>query len=286
MKIAILIFSILFPLVNCSEFSQDVRVSTDNVIHQTSAETNSGKELSIEDVKFDYDKKVFADVKSSIISASPLKSNRDKPDYVQSRNIHFQLTYKKAKKSPAEISVYEIDEYKNAFAPDPNYIQNLDKSFLEMQNRIDDPGKIKSYGLEQLPFIPFADADQAFYAKAQIVNFQNGKGLLFLTQFNQDTSIINNERLVYIFQGLSNDNRYFIYAEFPVSAKGLPASDADSLEDYKTPENFYGDKFEENKKAYDKYRNKIAFELDHFSDEQFTPKLSKIESLISSIKIK
>lgn len=273
-------------MFGCSQHSQNVFLSTDNIGQKTSVKNNFSRELSIKDVKFDYDKKVFSDVKSSIIPATPLENKDDKPDYVQSRNVHFQIAYRNLKKSPASISVYNINEYKNAFKLKPDYVQNLAKSFSHLQNTIENSGKIKSFGLEELPFVPFIDAHQEFHAKAKSLKFQNGKGLLFLTQINQDVSIINNENLVYIFQGITDDKRYFIYAEFPVSAEGLPAGDADSFEDYQIPTDFYGDNLEANQKANKEYRNKIALKLENLKDEKFMPRLSKIESLLTSIKIR
>ncbi len=278
MKTFISIFAILFVSINCFQhFSAEIAGQ------QMSSKTTSGNDLSIEDVSFDYDKKVFSDVKSSVVPGYPLEDKWQKPDNVQSRSIRFKLTYRNSKKSPAEISVYDRDEYKDAFALDLGYIE---KDFADLQDIINNAGKISSFGLEELPFVPFVDAHQEFYAKAKVIKFQNGRGLLFLTQINQEVAIINNERLIYVFQGLTDDNRHFIYAEFPVSAKGLPESDTDSFEGYTIPAYFYSENLEENQKVHDVYRKKIALRLENLKDEKFKPRLNKIETLLSSIKIK
>ncbi len=285
-KIYAIIFSILLVSVGYSQHSSEKVVWADEISQQITAKFNLGKDLSVEDVKFDYDKKVFSGVKSAIVEASPLKYKDDKPDYVKSRNVHFSISYANSKKSPAEIAVYNIDEYKKAFSLDTNYVEmTITKSLFDLQQIIDNSGKLKSYGVSDLPFVLFIDAQQDFYAKAKIINFRNGKGLLFLTQIAQDVTIINNERLVYIFQGITNDNQFFVYGEFPVSAEGLPETDTDSFENYEIPEFFYGEKYAENKKANNEYRAKIAIKLENLKNEKFSPNLNKIESLLSSLKI-
>ncbi len=284
-KFFAIIFSILLVAVGYSQYSSEKVVWADGISQQITAKFNSGKDLSVEDVKFDYDKKVFSGVKSAIVEASPLEYKDDKPDYVKSRNVHFSISYANSKKSPAEIAVYNIDEYKKAFSLDTNYVEIITESLLELQQIIDNSGKLKSYGVSDLPFVLFSDAQQDFYAKAKIINFRNGNGLLFLTQLSQDVSIINNERLVYIFQGITNDKQFFVYGEFPVSAEGLPDTDTDSFENYKIPEIFYGEKYAENKKANNKYRAKIATKLENLKNDKFSPNLSKIESLLFSLKI-
>ena len=286
MKIFLLIFSIFLVCINCSKYSRNAGILTSDSSYQNSGKVNYDKELSVKDVKFDFDKDVFFNVKSSVISAALLENKDDKPDYVQSRKVNFQIAYKNSKKTPAEISVYKIDEYKKAFALVPRYVEMMKENFADLQKVLNNADKMKSFGTEQLPFVPFIDAHQEVFAKAKIVNFKSGKGLLFLTQIVQNPAIINNEDLVYIFQGISNDNRYFIYAEFPVSAENLPEKDTGSFENYKLPPNFYGQDDDEHFKTHENYRNNIASKLDNLQGAKFSPNLDKIENLIASIEIK
>ena len=110
---------------------------------------------------------------------------------------------------------------------------------------------------------------------------------MFLTQWVQDEIPINNGRLIYLFQGLTADNKYFVFMGFPVSAEGLPESD-----DVKYPEKYR--KLDDSsafmttqyKKLYKQYALEIARKLDKMPPEKFEPNLSKIESLINSLKVK
>ena len=286
MKIFLLIFSIFLVCINCSKYCRNAGILMSNSSYQSSGKVNYDKELAVKDVKFDFDKEVFSIIKSSVIAAAPLENKDDKPDYVQSKKVNFQIAYKNPKKPPAEISVYKIEEYKKAFALVPRYVEMMKENFADLQKVLDSADKMKSFGTEQLPFVPFVDAHQEVFAKAKIINFKSGKGLIFLTQIVQNPVIINNEDLVYIFQGISTDERYFIYAEFPVSAEGLPETDTGSFENYKMPPNFYGQEDDEQFKAHENYRNNIASRLDNLQSAKFSPNLDKIENLTASIEIK
>ncbi|MEZ5428730.1 MAG: hypothetical protein R2747_20965 [Pyrinomonadaceae bacterium] len=287
----VLFFSLCILLFSagCGRSSQNV-AATENLFapHHIGLSTDPDEELKVEDVKFSYDRKVFSEVKGSVLAAEPLENKDDKPDHAQPGRVQFRLVYKKAKtERTAQISVYQKDEYPQAFAIAPYLVETLEKSFADLRKAMDGSDKIAPSASEQLPLIPFYDADQDFYAKAKTVRFQNGKGLLFLTQMTQDVTIISNYYLEYVFQGLTDDGRFFILAEFPVSAKGLPEEwDADSFEDYRLPENFYGAELEKNRRENLEYRKKMAVRLENTPAGNFTPDLKKIEDLLASIKIR
>ena len=76
-----------------------------------------------------------------------------------------------------------------------------------------------------MPFLPMWEACQAFVARVSYASFKNGKGVFFLTQWDRETTQINNQWLEYAFQGITDDGRYWVYAEFPVSASFLPRGD-------------------------------------------------------------
>jgi len=63
---------------------------------------------------------------------------------------------------------------------------------------------------------------QAFIGKRKFLRFRNGRGVLFLTQYQQETLPVNNGALVCTFQGMTDDNAWYVSAVFPVAAPGLP----------------------------------------------------------------
>ena len=77
-----------------------------------------------------------------------------------------------------------------------------------------------------MPFLPMWAACMAFVSHLKYVDFKNGRGVVFLTQWNTETFPITNDGLEYAYQGISNDGRYWIYAEFAVNAPFLRGSDA------------------------------------------------------------
>jgi hypothetical protein len=113
---------------------------------------------------------------------------------------------------------------------------------------------------------------QAFIAKKKLLRFRNGRGVLFLTQYGQEKLPINNAGLVYTFQGLTDDNAWYVSAVFPVAAPGLPTSDIVT-----------------NSKAflasYDRYLTETVERLEKLPARNYTPSLTLLENVVRSIKV-
>ncbi len=76
---------------------------------------------------------------------------------------------------------------------------------------------------ENIPFLPAFNAAQTFHSNEQILTFQNGKGIRFLTQYGQAPYPVNNADMFYTFQGMTDDGAYYVSAILPASASFLPA---------------------------------------------------------------
>ena len=70
---------------------------------------------------------------------------------------------------------------------------------------------------ENLPGIAAFNAGQLFAAQIQIIQFANGSGVRFLTEYGQYFATANNHDLFYQFQGLTSDGKYYIIAVLPAS---------------------------------------------------------------------
>jgi hypothetical protein len=127
---------------------------------------------------------------------------------------------------------------------------------------------------DQLPFLPLFNAAQELHAQVQTLDFKGGKGVRFLTQPAQGMVAVNNHELVYTFQGLTNDGKYYIAVVLPVTNPALPADSklsdekAKALNDYPT------------------YRSGMVTLLNQQAPESFTPGLNQLDELISSIEVK
>ncbi len=124
--------------------------------------------------------------------------------------------------------------------------------------------------VERMPFLPLGNELQAMHAQMQYLNFRNGQGVRFLTQFNQGPTPINNVQLIYTFQGLTGDGKYYIAAVLPVSHPELPFSvqQADNVSDFPA------------------YVAQIVAWLDQQPASSFTPDLTKLDALVQSIEVK
>ena len=126
----------------------------------------------------------------------------------------------------------------------------------------------------QLPFLPLGNDVQLMHAHVEFLDFKSGKGVHFLTQFNQGMGPINNYELIYTFQGLTSDGKYYIAAILPVTNPELPADPKAGEEQTQTLND------------YPVYRSSMITLLDQQPAGSFTPDLSKLDALIRSIEVK
>ena len=171
-----------------------------------------------------------------------------------------------------EIRIYPAEEYRLI---DPSVGETL----AEIKFILDNPvGNLPDH----LPFLPFVNAGEAFHAQMHFVNFKNGSGLVYLTQFDQAPIPINNHEIFYTYQGLSQDGKYFISATFPVNAAFLPtdgaqntATPADGIPvDWNNFENFPN------------YMTAVTQKISTTDPNAFMPSLPMLDALIRSIEIK
>lgn len=128
---------------------------------------------------------------------------------------------------------------------------------------------------KNLPFLPLFNASQVMHAQVQFLDFKNGQGVRFVTQFDQAPLPINNHELIYTYQGLTSDGKYYVAALLPVNLAGLPADE--TITGQESPE-FVSD--------FLKYLETTVSLIDQQPASAFTPDLSTLDALIQSIEIK
>jgi len=126
---------------------------------------------------------------------------------------------------------------------------------------------------EHLPFLPLFNAAQVMHAKVEFMDFGNGSGVRYLTQFDQAPIPINNFELIYTYQGLSEDGKYYISVVLPITHPELPESNQVSLD-----ENFDVERFKTE-------MAESVMKLNEFSDSSFSPDLTMLDLIIQSIVI-
>jgi hypothetical protein len=128
---------------------------------------------------------------------------------------------------------------------------------------------------DSMPYLPLYNAAQVIHAQVKYLDFENGQGVRFLTWYSQGIMPINSHGLLYTYQGLTSDGRYYVAAVLPVNLPALPADEQD-------PGNLSPD-FSNN---YLKYLADTVANLEQQADDAYTPDLRKLDAMVQSIEIK
>lgn len=129
--------------------------------------------------------------------------------------------------------------------------------------------------MANMPFLPMFNAAQVMHTQVQYLNFKNGQGLRYLTEFAQGMLPINSNELIYTYQGITNDGNYYVAVILPVNHPSLPA---DGKVTGNEPPEFTSD--------FRAYVTNVTKLLDSQTANTFTPDLTQLDSLISSLEIK
>jgi hypothetical protein len=164
------------------------------------------------------------------------------------------------------IYVYPVEEFESANETASGYINQLRQLLAERPETLAED--------EALPFLPLFNAAQVMHAGVEYLNFDGGSGIRYLTQHDQAVQPINNNQLVYTFQGLTEDEQYYVAAVFPVSHPDLPADAFTGSEGSSAiQEDFEG------------YLADTVQQLNEADPNSFTPGLNILDSLIQSISV-
>jgi hypothetical protein len=89
-----------------------------------------------------------------------------------------------------------------------------------IQTLVDDLGALLVSGATDpasIPFVPIFNAAQMMQAQVTHLNFRNGKGVRFITQYSQGAIPISNDSAFYAFIGISDDGAYLVSATMPIT---------------------------------------------------------------------
>jgi hypothetical protein len=126
-----------------------------------------------------------------------------------------------------------------------------------------------------MPFLPLFNAMQVMHTHVQFLDFRSGQGLRYLTEFDQGMVPINNYELFYTYQGLTSDGKYYVAAVLPVNHPSLPA---DGEVTGKEPQEFTSD--------FSTYLANVGKTLNPQAAQTFTPDLTQLDAMMSSLEIK
>ena len=237
---------------------------------------NHKRAVAYRNVTLEFDSSLAKEYLAETVPALPLEEKIDKPDGVAPQHVVITLRDSYAGRLHREpSSMYALPQIFIFPTSDPSDTR-FDEEFPTVRQAVDDLNKLlgrRAGSLtESIPFLPWADERQLFVGRKRLVRFRDGRGVLFLTQYDQEESPINNEFLVYTFQGLTDDNAWYVSAVFPVAAPGIPASGR--VENAAT---FGG--------GYEAYVKQTAEKLNKLTAKKFTPDLALLEEIIRSLKV-
>lgn len=231
--------------------------------------TSAGSNVTLNNVSFSIPLGVAQGADSEVVpAASGIEAG---PWSIAPDHLRFQLTgYQlQGKFSEPQISVYPTDEYAQMYPTAAEQIQRL-KDILAGTEITKDV----------TPGVPFYNAGQLFAAQLQRIDFKGGRGVRFLTQYDQYPAPINNREMFYHFQGLTNDGKYYVIAILPVTSSIL-AED----EKPESPVPAGGVPIPAQTGPDQGYYEAVTKALDAMYPDSFNPSLFQLDALIQSITV-
>lgn len=134
-------------------------------------------------------------------------------------------------------------------------------------NPLPDPGK----GL--LPLYTNNMQDQIVKARIGRLDFRQGSGVRFLTAFSRCPRPITNDRLTYVYQGISGDGQWYVKVLMPVSTTWLDDGATECLYNQSEVE------------AFTNYVRETEDTLNDAPNDSFTPTLEELDALVRSIGV-
>lgn len=130
---------------------------------------------------------------------------------------------------------------------------------------------------DQIPYLPLmVSAKEILIARVDYLDFQGGSGVRFLTQSGNGLAPVNNSALVYTFQGLTADGKYYVSAVLPVTHPELGAETS--------PDEEMINAITADPGYYASYLAERTAWLNAQPAVIFTPDLDKLDALIRSIQ--
>ena len=233
--------------------------------------------LTPEQISFDYDPSLAAETEAEIVPGETTLS----PDvpFFALRPEHIAVTFSGSEVlaavdyeqdtiagSEPKLFVYPAADYAKISPLAGEQIEALKNLLAERPESIN----------FEIPVLPLVNAAQIFHSQVEVLDFANGSGLRFITQYAQEPRPITNAEIFYTFQGLTGDGQFYVAFFYPVATTLLPNTPADS-EAFANYETFVAN--------LNTYMPETIQRLDALAAENYTPDLSLLDALVESIAI-
>jgi len=206
------VFFTLITLIACS--SPEINLQPEEPVIPEPDKTEVPLEESYferDGIKLFYDPQLVIDVEPPTESI-PASSGSEMYDMPHPAYVHFDLYMEQA-----QVYVAPVQDYETAADFAPGIIADL--------NRLNDSFNNFSDCVPELPLNEFFRVcdHQQFVSNLRKLDFQNGSGVRFVSVYGiQDMAPVDNENLVYVFQGFTDDSKYYIKAVVRLLHSQLP----------------------------------------------------------------
>lgn len=127
---------------------------------------------------------------------------------------------------------------------------------------------------ERMPFVPFVDASFALSSRLTFIDFEGGKGALFLGELSHSPETLGAE-LIYVFQGLSADRKRYVLAIIPAATKRKMAP-------FVSGPDVTGDAL---LAAFEEYRAAVDRDFASLRDEELAPPMDAVARTLSTLAL-
>jgi hypothetical protein len=166
-----------------------------------------------------------------------------------------------------QILIFPADEYQQ-MSNDPASSEYDARTMISSLQSILSTQKFPLQGY-YLPTLPDQHARQIFHAQETILSFKNGNGIRYITEYSQAAfPAFGGGDMLYTFQGLTNDGKYYVSVMMPINLAGLePMPDSAA-----------------NPAQYPGYLMKTIRQINQASD-QFNPSIESLDALAESLLV-
>jgi len=226
----------------------------------------------------------------STVEAVPVKPEimwaESHPAYVQIRFYGFnggkeyQLPFLPLENRFAQVMVFQTSDFADLGEDFPgNYSDQRQALAGILQNGLEpgfcDQPLVSENEPRSLPFLPYINIVQTFCAQPQVIEFEGGQGIRYLTYYSSGLSPILDSQVFYTFQGLTDDGKFYVSAALPVATGifplELPSEVIDPDTDY--PQQWLATITEQ------------VSQLNADPGDGYNPSLQSLDALIESIRI-
>ncbi|MDQ2692450.1 MAG: hypothetical protein M3Y68_10495, partial [Chloroflexota bacterium] len=124
----------------------------------------------------------------------------------------------------AQVRVFQTAEFRGFGDDSPAGFVNQMQALSALLETGIDPSRCAQpiTGEPVLPFLPWINMKQSFCAQPRVIEFAGGRGIRYLSYYAQGLDPVLDQQVFYTFQGLTDDDQFYVAAFFPVRTGIFP----------------------------------------------------------------